>query len=84
MAVIRTHNGWISPAQLALMIEWGVRRCNVQGCKNKPNTIVTGMMEDHTILGFCEKHYQEGNVPGGAKFTLVFDNFDAFAGEKVA
>jgi hypothetical protein len=84
MAIIRAENGWTSPAQLALMITWGVKRCNVAGCKHRPNTIATGLMEDGTILGFCEEHYQQANVPGGSKFTLEFDDVDAFADEKAA
>ena len=84
MAIIRSNNGAFSPDMIALMITWGVKRCNVAGCKHRPNTIATGLMEDGTILGFCEEHYQQANVPGGSKFTLEFDDVDAFADEKAA
>ena len=81
MTIIRAENGLTTTAHLSLMIIWGVKRCNVAGCKNHPNTIVTGQMEDGTILGFCEEHYQQANVPGGSGFTLEFNDFDAFAQE---
>jgi len=71
-------------AMIPLLFDWGVRRCNVKGCTERPNTIVTGMVEGAAV-GFCETHYQQGNKPDGTNFTLVFDDFDAFsekAGEK--
>jgi len=62
---------------IPLLMDWGIRRCNVKDCQEKPNTIVTGLV-DGSPVGFCEKHYQEANQPGGKKFSLIFDDFDAF------
>ena len=61
---------------LPLLCQWGIKRCNYKGCKEKPNTIITGMRNDIPIFGLCEKHYQMGNKPGGCKLDLVFDNSD--------
>jgi len=56
-------------AMIPLLFDWGVRRCNVKGCTERPNTIVTGMVEGAAV-GFCETHYQQGNKPDGTNFTL--------------
>jgi hypothetical protein len=63
---------------MALCIEWGVRRCNVAGCTERPNTIIQGMSPKAPLFGLCERHFQEANRPDGARLTLVFDDFDAF------
>lgn len=81
MAIIRDNDlGGLT--MIPLFIEWGVRRCNVGGCTNRPTTIVTQLADGVPVAGFCEKHYQEGNRPGGAEFTLVFDKYDAFEERK--
>jgi len=64
---------------IPLLVDWGIRRCNVAGCTNKPNTIVTQWSEVGRICGFCEEHFQEANTPEGAKFDLEWDDFDAFS-----
>lgn len=64
---------------IPLFVDWGVRRCNVEGCTDKPTTIVQGIAEDIPLCGFCEECFQEMNTPGGMNVTLEFDNFDAFA-----
>ena len=66
---------------IPLLVDWNIRRCNVEGCTNKPNTIVTQLAEGVPICGFCEEHFQEANTPAGMNFTLKFDDFDAFAQE---
>lgn len=63
---------------IPLLVDWNIRRCNVKGCKSRPNTIITDLASDVPMAGFCEEHYQQGNVKGGTTFTLVFDDFDAF------
>jgi len=63
---------------IPLLVEWNVKRCNVQGCRAKPTTIVTRLTKDVPVCGLCEKHYQQANVPGGIEFTLEFDDYDAF------
>lgn len=65
-------------AMIPLLVDWGIRRCNVKGCRARPNTIVQGLAPDVPLCGFCEEHFQEANVPGGTKFELEFDDFDAF------
>lgn len=67
---------------IPLFVDWNVRRCNVEGCTDKPTTIIQGIAEGVPLCGFCETHFQEGNVPGGSKFTLEFDDFDAFKQER--
>jgi len=66
-------------AMIPLFVDWGVRRCNVAGCPDRPTTIVTQLADDVPQAGFCEKHFQQANVPGGTTFTIEFDDYDAFA-----
>ena len=66
---------------IPLFCDWNIRRCNVRGCRNKPTTIIAQAREDIPVFGLCEEHFQEANVPGGAKFDLEFDDFDAFKEE---
>lgn len=68
---------------IPLLVEWGVKRCNVEGCCAKPNTIVRDLAPDVPMAGFCEEHFQQANVPNGATFTLKFDDFDAFEQERI-
>jgi len=63
---------------IPLFVDWNIRRCNVEGCTNKPTTIVAQLAEDVPVCGFCEEHFQKMNTPGGVNVTLEFDNFDAF------
>ena len=62
---------------IPLWSQWGVRRCNQAGCREVPNTIITNSGAGR-VFGLCEKHFQQGNVPGGTKYSLEFDSFDAF------
>jgi len=81
MQVIRdeeTHGLMMIP----LFVEWGIRRCNVKGCREKPNTIITGAAPNVSAFGLCEAHFQQGNVPGGTHLSLEFDDFDAWASER--
>jgi len=64
---------------IPLLVDWNIRRCNVEGCTNKPNTIVAQLAEGVPVCGFCEECFQEINTPSGIKVTLQFDDFDAFA-----
>ena len=61
---------------IPLFVDWKVRRCNQEECKAKPTTIITGT--EAGVFGLCEEHYQQGNQPGGTKYNLIFDNYDAF------
>lgn len=62
-----------------VLVDHNVKRCNVDGCIEKPNTVVFGLAPDVPLAGFCEEHFQEANIEGGAEFNLTFDDFDAFA-----
>jgi len=64
-------------AMIPLFSMWDIRRCNVEGCTDKPTTIGTDD-ELEITFGLCEQHFRETNTPGGASFDLVFDDFDAF------
>jgi hypothetical protein len=65
-----------------LLNDWNVRRCNVDGCTNKPTTVVTQIHPDVPVCGFCEVHYQEAKSEGVFEYMLVFDEFDAFKESK--
>ena len=79
MKVIRDNSLFGGIAGTALCIDWGLRRCNWEGSRKPPNTIIQGALAEAPIFALCEEHYQIGNVPGGAVMQLEFDNFDAFA-----
>ena len=63
---------------IPLLVDWNIRRCNVNGCTNKPNTIIASGTEEAGVFGLCESCFQEGNKPNGTTYDLVFDEFDAF------
>lgn len=77
MKIIRDNelNGLL---MIPLLIDWKVKRCNIRGCTNKPNTIVTQLAEGIPVAGFCEEHYQMCNAPNGAQIDLEFDDYDSF------
>ncbi len=77
MKIIRDEEGF-GLFMIPLFCDWGIRRCNVVDCKEKPNTIIAGAGEDNINFGLCEEHFQEGNTEGGTKYSLEFDSFDAF------
>ncbi|KKN63766.1 hypothetical protein LCGC14_0498700 [marine sediment metagenome] len=76
MKIIRDNEPY-SINMLALLINWGIHRCNYRGCTNFPTTIIS-QVEGCDMFGLCEEHYQLCNTPGGGKLNLVWDNFDAF------
>jgi len=63
---------------IPLFTQWGIRRCNVAGCTNKPSTIIIGIPEVGEPFGLCEDHHGESRAKGELDFMLVFDDFDAF------
>lgn len=63
---------------IPLFCDWGVRRCNVKGCTNKPTTIISQLAPDAPVSGWCEDHYQDFKNSGRFDGTLEFDDFDAF------
>lgn len=88
MNVIRDeHLGGI--AMIPLFCDWGVRRCNVAACPDRPTTILTqlGTAPDGTdipIMGLCEPHYQEMKARGMLEHHCEWDDYDAFAAHDVA
>jgi len=78
MKIIRDEEGF-GLFMIPLFHEWGIRRCNQQGCTSKPTTIIANMGEDIPVFGLCEEHFQMANVPGGATLNLEWTDFDAFA-----
>ena len=79
MKIIR-DNELFGLGMIPLLVDWNIRRCNVENCKERPNTIITGT--EAGIFGLCESHYQEGNKPEGTTYSLEFDEFDAFHQEE--
>lgn len=79
-AVIR-DNELFGLAMIPLLCDWDIRRCNVKGCTEVPNTIITEVLPD-SPFGLCENHFQEVVAKGEYDFTLVFDEFDAFQNER--
>jgi hypothetical protein len=55
-----------------LLTHWGIRRCNIAGCKESPTTIVSAI-PDCPTFGMCEGHFQEAiNTAGNYKLNLEF------------
>ena len=76
MNIIRDEEGH-GLFMIPLWSQWGIRRCNQAGCREVPSTIIANSGAGR-VFGLCETHFQQGNVPGGTKYRLVFDDFDAF------
>jgi hypothetical protein len=62
---------------IPLLHDWGIRRCNIKDCTEKPTTIISAV-ENVPVFGMCEKHYQESKESGKLDCKLIFDDFDAF------
>ena len=77
MNIIRDEEGF-GIFMIPLFVDWGVRRCNVKDCVEKPTTIITQLAEGAPVSGWCEDHYQAFKSSGRFEGTLVFDDFDAF------
>jgi len=56
---------------ILLLNDWRIERCNIKGCTNKPNTIITGI-QDVPKFGMCEEHYQETKGKGKMMLDLDF------------
>ena len=56
---------------IPLMVQWGVKRCNLVGCENRPTTIIAGTTAP--VFGMCEEHFQEAiKFDGNVKLSLEF------------
>ncbi len=53
-----------------LLMQWNIDRCNVRDCKEKPTTIITGVLK--RPFGLCEKHYKESEEKGKFEYTIDF------------
>lgn len=63
---------------IPLLYDWGIKRCNVKGCRNKPNTIISQLGPDVPVTGWCEEHYRKFESSGKFDGTLEFDGYNAF------
>jgi hypothetical protein len=68
MEIIRDNemNGLM---MIPLFHQWGINRCNIKDCKEKPSTIC---VHEQVTFGMCEKHYLEGKEKGTMKLQLEF------------
>lgn len=83
MNIIRDEEGF-GIFMIPLFVDWGVRRCNVKGCTEKPTTIITQLAEGAPVSGWCESHYQAFKSSGRFEGTLIFDDYDAFTASNTA
>ena len=56
-------------SMLPILIDWGVDRCNIKGCPNKPTTIIKH--DEAGVFGMCEEHFQDAT--GKGKLTLEIE-----------
>jgi len=55
---------------IPLFHQWGVTRCNISKCCEKPTTIITGVT--NRPIGLCETHYNECKKTGKLNYTLYW------------
>lgn len=91
MAKFIRDKGGFGLFMIPLFVDWGIKRCNIKGCKNKPSTIVRVTPDEYPAepkgfsFGLCEGHYQEGKAQEGTvQLELEFDDYDAFVASKEA
>jgi hypothetical protein len=62
MNIIRdeSQTGMTTPciSMIPLLVQWGIKRCNIENCKNSPTTIVAGI-KGVPVFGLCESHFSE-------------------------
>jgi len=58
---------------IPLFQQYGINRCNIKDCKEKPTTIC---VHEQANFGLCEKHYQEGKEAGTMKLQLEFNDHE--------
>jgi hypothetical protein len=62
---------------IPLFQQYGIKRCNVKDCKEKPSTIVTECVDSagyRLDFALCEVHYQECKQSGKIDYSLEFAN----------
>ena len=73
MEIIRENDGSII-TMIPLLVQWGIKRCNIKKCNNEPNTIIVNIHPNAPkAIGLCEDHYQAGNKPGGCKMDFEWE-----------
>jgi len=81
MKIIRDEEGF-GIFMIPLFCDWNVKRCNVEGCTEKPSTILTDLGEGIPVAGMCERHFQEGKEQAKTAeivmYSFIWDEFDAF------
>lgn len=77
MKILRDNDGF-GIFMIPLFSQYNVRRCNVDGCTQKPTTIILDAHPDAPCFGLCEEHHKTCERTGQLDFKLTFDDFDAF------
>lgn len=75
MKVIRDPQ-WNGLFMIPIFQQYGIKRCNVDGCENKPSTVITGCPTndgDTCDFALCEHHYLESKESGTINYKLTFD-----------
>lgn len=75
MKIIRDEGLMGNTFTTCLGIDWGVRRCNIQGCYETTLGALVSDPENGVLYGLCEKHYNEihdATQNGGMTITLDF------------
>ena len=57
---------------IPLLNDWGITRCNVKNCKEKPTTIITAI-KGVPKFGMCESHYKKAEDLGKINVSLEFN-----------
>ena len=83
MKVIR-DNEVFGVMMIPLFVDWGIKRCNIKGCRNKPNTLIIETSDEVPVYGLCEEHFQQGNQGTPIDIVLEFDDYDAFKADRAA
>jgi hypothetical protein len=58
---------------IPLFTQYGIHRCNVRECTEKPTSIILNIREDCPIFALCETHFQECHTTNKINYTLDFD-----------
>jgi len=82
MKVIRDEEGF-GLFMIPLFSQWKVKRCNVDGCTDRPTTIILDAHPEAPCFGLCDVHHKICEETGELDFRLVFDSFDAFNATEV-
>lgn len=59
---------------IPLFVQWGVKRCNIKNCNNKPFSIITGVSNEAPVFGMCKNHLDDARATNGDyHLSLEFD-----------